>query len=178
MSQEFFRTPSNEELRDFKAIPLAVQKNSIQAIFKRKIEQVENEYLQQKKKPFCSRCAKMDFQDKLDSHQQELSRKVRDQMRSLEKKEGYANTEKMDFDMDLSKYGDPDRFETGKDREAMEPRPGVMKEGQIVRQEKTGVHRDYRCKIRGCGISMFLSFDDLKKQDTDPKITDLVKVKR
>lgn len=147
---EIFREPSKEELKDFKDV--MDEKPTILDKFKEKLSQKEREY-NLLRKPFCTRCAKMDFQDSVNTKMSEMER--------------HANfeTDMAKFKIsipDLDIYGKDDRFKLIKDIPAMEPNNKV-EAGQVTRQSQIGVHRDFKCKVRGCGISVFIPNSELKK---------------
>lgn len=137
-----FRNPTPEEKKEF--VNILNQKQDILEKFISKVNDKEREYFLQFK-PFCSRCAKFDFKD-------EIERK----MTEMERVQYSTDLSNFELSMpDLEVYGKEDRFKFLKESNAMEP-TGVIKFNQIERKVKIGVHKDYRCKVRGCGISIFI----------------------
>jgi len=146
---EFFRQQTQEEKQEFK--PLVIQKDTAQKVFRRKLEKVQQSYFE-KHKPFCARCAKFDFKDVMD-------RKVKE----YERTHGHADFDKIKADLDdLDEYGKESRFKFIKDRDAMEPL-GVadFSKGHVQRQIKIGIHKEFRCKVRDCGVDLFIPTDEV-----------------
>lgn len=152
MPEEFFRQPTDSEQRQFKLIPTVIQKETAQQVLKNRLHKKEVEYAE-KHKPYCSRCAKLDFKDRMNEKIREYERKV-----------GHIDFEKFKIKIqDLEPYGAESRFNFIEESKAMEPVPGTLQnQGQIVRQVQIGVHKDYKCKERGCGISVFVPMEDLE----------------
>ena len=163
MTPEFFRQPTEEEKKDFK--PLMNAPRHPMSIFKNKVEVVEKEF-GLKRLPYCARCAKFDFKDKID-----------EQVNEMERRSGYANFSELNIPkLDLYEYGKSDRFKLIGETKAMEPTASI-REGSVTRQVQIGIHRDFRCKIRNCGISVFISNDDLKENKAVPDMQHPVKTK-
>jgi len=146
---EIFREPTSEEKKDFK--DLLEERPTVIDKFKSQLQSKEKEY-NLKRKPFCARCARIDFQDSVNAKVSEMER--------------HANfeTELSKFKItipDLEQYGKDDRFKLIKDIPAMEP-VNKVESGQVARQTQIGVHRDFKCKVRGCGISVFIPNSELK----------------
>jgi len=167
MAMEFFRQPTPEDLTHFTGGYLGeVKQQTINRIFERKLTKVDQEYTKNMK-PFCAKCARLDFKDQLKKHKDELFRKVRTHFSEEEKNTGYGDLEKIDIDINLDEYGDPKRFKVIREEIASEPiTVSDLAAGKIQRLVKIGIHRDFRCKIRGCGRSVFLSNEVLKNEKT------------
>lgn len=149
MAGEFFREATSEEKKDFKPI-LVDNAPTITDLFKQKLAEKEKEYLNIKK-PFCARCARLDFK-----------KLVEDRIRDVEESAGYAEVSKIKLDIpDLDVYGKEDRFEFLKESKAMEPVAKALTD-KVTRQIQIGVHRDYRCKVRKCGVSIFFSNEEIE----------------
>ena len=146
---EFFRQPTEEEKKDF--IPLTEKKENKFEEFKRMLN-IEQQKYTKLRKPFCFRCARLDFKEQLD-----------EQIKQLERKKGYVDLREIKVTFpDLKQYSDPDRFEFIKESDAMEPLSRIQA-GTVQRQIKIGVHKDYKCKIGNCGISIFIPNDEIEK---------------
>lgn len=109
--------------------------------FRRELVQVQLEYVK-KHKPFCYRCAKIDFLEKLNT----MSRET--QFTSEQDKESpstivYENL----LPKDVNAYGDSKRFELLKEEEVFADQliSGVKVPNLI------GVRQIFRCKNRKCG---------------------------
>ena len=154
MTMEFFREPTEEEKRDFRPIPVVVQKKNAIDLFREKLEQTEKTYLS-RYKPFCARCARIDFKDEVDNKVKEFERST-----------GYVDFSKFKIRMpNLDKYGDPKRFDLVRETDAMEPiSKADFQKGEVQRLIKIGVHREYKCKERGCGLSIFVPNNVLEKE--------------
>ena len=84
-------------------------------------------------------------------------------MTEMERASGFIDFTVLKFPMpNLEEYGKEDRFIFIKEQDAMEPIP--FSSGGLQRQAKIGVHRDYKCKVRNCGISIFISNELLEKE--------------
>ena len=150
-----FREPSQIEKAEMVMIETGRKKKTIIEAFKEKAEAKEKEYLQEKKKPFCFRCARFDFLDNIQKNMTELERSA-----SYE-----TDIDKYKLKLpDLDQYAKEDRFELIKETIAMEPVPGLVSGRTVHRNIQIGAHRDFKCKVRGCGISIFISNDDLEKE--------------
>ena len=154
---EIFRTESADEKKDFKAI--RINKEDVFDKFRKKISDKEREYSKQRK-PYCARCAKLDFKNSNE-----------ERARQMEIKIGYIDFEKFKpIYPDLEEYGKEDRFILLKESDAMEPTRNPIP-GTIQRKVKIGIHRDFQCKV--CGdidaerktsgrISLFIPNEELE----------------
>ena len=156
MTTEFLRRPTEEERRNFINISDA-QENALTR-FKKTIE-LEEKKQNKNKKPFCQRCAKLDFQDHIQA-----------KITELERTNGYADFTHLTLHppTNMEDYSNIDRFQHLQDQDAMEP-VGMAESGKIQRKIKIGIHRDYKCKKRGCGISIFISNEELATEKTEKK---------
>lgn len=138
---EIFREITSEDKRDFK--PILSKDEDIFDKFRRTLEETEKEY-HSNHKPFCSRCAKIEFKELINK-----------KIKGFEETVGYeTDISKFKISIpDLKPYGEESRFELVKESKAMEPISGT---GTLVRQIQIGIHRDYKCKVRNCGISLFI----------------------
>lgn len=157
---EFFRNESIEEKKDF--APL----NSTNFIknFYKKIELEEANFISLRK-PFCGRCAKLDFQDSKERA-----------IKEAERKSGFVDFDTLKIKtVELKEYGNEDRFEFIKEQKAMEP-TGRLDSGTVIRQNQIGIYHDYKCKIRGCKISIFIPIEyDKQKTKTMPDLSNNIK---
>ena len=135
----------NEE-DDFIDLGLSRPKKDIGWKFLELRSKLERKYLHDEKKPWCGRCFKFDFEDEKDK-------------RGLEAQRGGISDVKRDDDLlkeflkKASKYSESDRFSILSETKANEH----VKQGNRSVIEEVGVHRQYQCKKRGCGLSLFVS---------------------
>ena len=155
MAESIFREASQSEKSEMVILDSGRKKKTILEVFKEKGEAKEKEFLNVKKKPFCFRCARFDFLDSLNKNMTELER---------------TSAYETDIDKykikipDLETYGKEDRFTLVKESIAMEPVPTVVSGQTVHRNIQIGVHRDFRCKVRNCGISIFIPTEDIKEK--------------
>lgn len=125
---------------------------------KSKMEKVKKKYNDQKK-PFCYRCAMIDWR--------KLAKQKTEELALIEINKGFV-----DFDStgvipkDFEKYGESTRFVWRNDTIAMDrvgnlavTNKGVAMSSPLI---KIGIHRDYFCIQRGCGISIYISNQELE----------------
>ena len=91
--------------------------------------------------PFCYRCAKLAYEDKIQSITREALRK------SGDIKPSDLKLPKLD----LKEFTGKACFKEGDESEAWEKVKGTGEEKHI------GYHIDYKCNIRGCGRSIFMT---------------------
>jgi len=107
-----------------------------QSKFREKVEKMSAEYLR-KKKPFCARCAYLDY------------KKVKSDIIEAERT-GYVDFKRLGIKLPkLEEYGAEDRFEFVREGETMDP--GRWKGDPITHKK----WKEYKCKVRGCGITIF-----------------------
>ena len=70
---EIFRTESADEKKDFKAI--RINKEDVFDKFRKKISDKEREYSKQRK-PYCARCAKLDFKNSNEERARQMEIKI------------------------------------------------------------------------------------------------------
>ena len=126
MVDNIFREPTPEESKDMTNILKRKKKDKFE------LEVLEEEKsMMYTKKPFCRRCALLDYKDYKENLKKELSR-------------GSKPTIKIP---EIEDYKDSSRFqlvgESKKDFSYYKGGPS-----------HTTVYKDYRCKKRGCGISI------------------------
>jgi hypothetical protein len=135
METEIFREPTKEEQQDF--ISLMDNEPNIIDKFNEMLSKKELEYTKLKK-PFCRRCAILEFKDKLAEKVKEMERKV-----------GFADLEKIKIDIKkLDTYAKESRFEETGIEEVTDP--GRWKGAE----PKLKHYKNYKCKVLGCGISI------------------------
>jgi len=158
MGIDIFRQPNTEERKNF--INILDAQETILDKFKTLLRNEEKKYAKIRK-PFCRRCAEFDFQDK-------LKRRISE----FERTDGHADFTRLNAQLpkNLEEYSNNERFEYLKDQDAMEP-SGKVESGGIQRKIKVGVHRDYICKERKCGISIFISNEDLALEKVEKNKT-------
>lgn len=150
---DIFRDQTEQEKEDFINIGEGSPIQVIQERFRFQLEAKAAEYIA-RKKPFCARCAKIDFQKGFDEAVEESKLMA-----------GFADFGKIKVPtLNLDTYGKDERFELIKDQKANEPITAVAG-GTLQRQMQIGVHRDYRCKVRKCGLSIFISNEELAAQN-------------
>lgn len=120
--------------------------------FREKVNDKQQEYTELHR-PFCARCAVMDFKDMVEA-----------KMKELQRKQGYANIEDPVVDVkfdDLGIYGSLKRFELikGVDSKGRSRRPvQAIHDYRVVDNMRTEYKRGYfvnfTCKVRGCGNSV------------------------
>lgn len=106
------------------------------------IAKKQQEY-QLKEKPFCSRCARLDVEEKLHKLRDRQSEKVVNMD---------TNTKPVDIELDFDKYADSKRFEKLESSPVFENK---LVDG-MKKSVETGTWENYRCKERGCGLSIFV----------------------
>ena len=147
------RKPTTEELRNY--IPTGFQ--TIEKRFRVNRVKVEQEHVK-KHKPYCARCADLDFTDMWENKKKELERQVG------VGEQGDQTSITFDFP-DLEKYGNEDRFDlTGKQPIIRE----VINDGVRV-PKKVGEYFEYRCKVRKCGHSIEVPFIDYMNEPVKEK---------
>src|SRR3990167_6150554 len=142
MAINIFRPQTTEEKRNFQNV-MNLERNK-EFEFRKRVEAIESEFLHEKKIPFCSRCARIDWKDK--------RKRI---IEELERNEGYVeNFNELNVettDEEIRSYGDTDKFIEGKKQE--------MKEMKMIDGSKimatTGSYMNYKCKKRNCGISVW-----------------------
>lgn len=147
-----FREQTNEEKTDFKSI-LEEEDDPVESFKKRAVEQ--QQLHNQQKKPFCFRCANLDMQKKWNALQEEMAINVN------YVKGKKALIKQLEFP-ELSEYGKEDRFISLPDTDAYEPTNKVT-ETNVIRKLKIGIYKNYKCKVRGCGHSIFHPSDAKSK---------------
>lgn len=142
METEFFRKPTEPERRNF--VNINIESENVSEIFRKKIDEEQKKH-SETFKPFCARCARFDFQDLL-----------KQAITEAERTRGYADFRDLKVNLpDLAPYGEDSRFTFLKEQKAMEP-VGKLEAGKVQRQIQIGVHKDYKCNVRNCGISVFV----------------------
>ena len=117
-------------------------KRNYRAEFLKKTEQKQREYYNNGK-PFCFRCAKIDFEKTQEDTWQKISRQERIKL---------ITERNVKPDFDLKPYGDKNRFDYLKEREVIDTRYVL---GERVRYATK--FSEYACKVRGCRLSMELA---------------------
>ena len=144
------RTATAEELKDFNSIN---HPDNI-TLFLKKVS-VEQQKYQKLHKPYDEACARLDYE-------REIQRVTREIQTGGNTKESKFN------DIDLDKYGEDNWFEFIDETPVTEDK---LLDG--MRQTvKTGIYRNYKCKIRNHGFSIFLSNDDIAAEK--PKKADKI----
>lgn len=157
MADEFFRAQTEAEKRDFTSIMGKKQETRWEKYRKQII--AERQKLFEQKIPFCFKCARADYKDKVD-----------EAAKSMERKKGYINFSEINITPpELGQYSKTDRFEVVKEQKAMEKSPSFVAGRTVHHNVQIGVHRDYKCKVCEKIISMYLSFDDLEKENAPKK---------
>lgn len=140
------------EKRDFQDIGTG-KEETIRKKFKELIVEEESKNTRQHK-PFCYRCAKIDFEQKL----------IRAKEEQL-LKQGYIDMGEIDFELpDLEQYKDLNRFNLIKKT----PIRGNKVVDGIKVPYLVGHYFEYKCKTRGCGNSVEVPIrDDALKEELE-----------
>lgn len=144
---EIFREPTEQERKDFIDIRSA---GTMYKTFKTKLEAVEQDFLHKHKKPFCFRCAKLDFEDLLETAKKELGRLQGDAR--AKKQVQLVNTK------DWTVYGRADRFALLGESPAMDR----VRVGEKTEVRQVGTYKNYECRERGCGVSILIPTNEEK----------------
>jgi len=144
MAETIFRVPTENERKEMKILG----ERDLKALFRAKSIEKEQDCTM-RHKPYCSRCAKLDFEDKVSNTMKELVRN----------NSGKALT-KEDIDkiykVDLNIYADPERFQVLR---TVPVKADKLLDG-IRNSVLVGKNIDYKCKKRGCNITVFIPKED------------------
>ncbi|MEK6884057.1 MAG: hypothetical protein AABY22_30795 [Nanoarchaeota archaeon] len=138
------RKPTTEELRNY--IPVGMQ--TLEKKFKQLRVGMEQEFVR-KHKPYCARCADLDFKDVWEEKKRELERKVGPQV--------VVDTKIIFSYPDLDKYGIESRFELKNKTPIIRD---VIMDGVRV-PKLVGHYFEYVCKERGCGRAVEVPLAEL-----------------
>ena len=143
------RQQTEEEKRQFKEIG----SKDFQSEFRKKLIKKEQEYVKVHK-PFCYRCAKMDFEDRIAKSVKESGRVsgelTLEQIKSM----------KIDIG-DLENYGKPEKFT--KHKENQEIIENKIMDG-IRTPVVVGHNESFKCKKRGCIRTIFMPLERTDNQ--------------
>jgi hypothetical protein len=153
-----FRKPTEEEIKDFNN--LMDNQLNLKTKFLKKLEVKQREYLK-KRKLFCARCARIDFE-----------KENEEKLKLLEETLGNINKDKIKIDLDnfdFDKYANLDRFKFGKlvnneyypDLIRSEVQKRTLVDG-IARKIIDGYFYNFVCNVRACGHTMEISFNQDK----------------
>ena len=115
------------------------------------LSKVANRFVREHK-PFDEQCARLEFKDKMEKAEKEC-----------ERVNGFVKLDAIKINIDekeLEKYGNPELFELVEESPHMQDKAIDGMRTQVL----TGYHRDYRCKQRGHGISVFIPVDVYNKE--------------
>ena len=146
------RQASSDEKKDF--IEVTGRKGNIDKVY----AQIAEKQLEATKahKPYCARCARLEFEDTMARAGTEAARL---NTKEYEKKAATIPVP------DLEIYSKISRFELVSTEDVMEAK---LIDG--MRQPfKTGIWENFRCKNRGCGISVFVPLSDLELRNKKTK---------
>ena len=150
-----FRKSTEDEKEDF--VDLRSGKRNSLNMFLAKVAERQQVFMKQRR-PFCTRCAKVDFEQKVKHVIEETTLTQGTAFESTNFKES-----------DLDKYADVERFEFVKKREAHEKK---LIDG-LNTVFLSGHHYVFRCKKRGCGFSIYVPIaDDKEMQKVLKEYTD------
>ena len=143
---DIFREPTEEEKKNF--VPLSVMEARNQdlfALFNERLIKVEQQCVKSKM-PFCRNCARIDFK-----------KLVQDTIKEREETVYETDPDKFKIKVPTEKelketYANPNYFNFIKEIDALAPTTGIP--GSLVRQVKTGIIKDYKCKKFAHGISI------------------------
>ena len=134
---EIIRPQTASEKKDFKDINGKDYRN----IFEEKLNKFEQDCIKTNK-PFCSRCARIDYLDK-----------VKNLAIEMERSNGvvdYGDERFKNLTVDLNAYTDLGKFNLGEVSEIWEAR---ILDGKKI-QEHTADYENYKCKVRNCGVTI------------------------
>jgi hypothetical protein len=143
------RPATQAEKNDFNVIGEGDFKNNFLALLSNKQQEYQKKY-----QPFCFRCALLDIEDKYQSALKEMQR-IDGSTNPTDKRLSQINT-------NMDSYADASRFELLDEAEIEEMRLVNGDKVKVV----TGVYLNYKCKHRGCGISI-----DVPKKEYDNRKT-------
>jgi len=126
------------------------KRKTIHDIFREKLIDKQQTYVKSHR-PFCARCAKIEFTDLIDTKMLEIQRKA-----------GSANLDdiKIDIDFgDLDRYADFKRFRLHDKRAEQEINESKLVDG-IRTTYMRGYFVNFLCKVRNCGISVEMSLSE------------------
>jgi len=118
--------------------------------FRKKLIAEEQKYAKLHE-PFCYHCARLDYKNLIDAAIKEMEQHV-----------GYVNVEENEVFQqlkvqDFAQYSDKKRFHLESTQDAMD---NIILPGQLkATMTKIGVHENFICKRRGCGVSVFIPID-------------------
>jgi len=154
VTESIFREPTNAERKEMKLIG----EKDLSWHFKKKNVAKESEYTS-KHKPYCFRCAKVDFEKSVSEAMREKS------LHTDEDKEIDVNKI---YKVNLDKYGDSTRFKL--------VRTEPVKEDKLIdgirNSVLTGYALSYECVERGCKNCVFIPLDVYEKRNTTNKSDD------
>ena len=139
METTIFRQQTKEEQANFQELGTKTPYEN----FRNKVIQKEQEFTK-KHKPYCARCAKIDWKDEYEKSIKEASRK-----------KGQVTMP----EIELAQYGDIARFKLLSTTEAIE----TIRVNDISKGILIGHHENYMCKTRNCGIAVFVPIEEKKK---------------
>jgi len=143
MVDDIIRPATVDERKDFIEL-----KRVNKDIFAEKVTEKEQE-MRKKFRPYCMRCANYDYQDKIKNLKMEAVRAGGDMTAE--------QLAKMNFDFE--KYGEVSRFQLLDESDVNEAK---IIDG-VRAQYKTGTYKNYKCKVRGCGHTVFVPVDNKPK---------------
>ena len=143
VGETIIRTQTMSEKKDF----IEIGKTPLDIVFD-KIAKKQQEF-QRKEEPFCSRCARLDVEEKIHRLKEKAENKIFGRFEKAEEVE----------DLDFDAYGESKRFEVLDTSPVREVKliDGIRKEFE------TGSWENFRCKERGCGLSVFVEKKEDKK---------------
>lgn len=146
-----YRPQTAEEARDFKDI----NKRTIQDVFRTTLISFEQKATKERK-PYCAKCAKIDFEDWHEKIAREAVRNAGNRKKAV-----------VEYDIksviDFSSYGTESRFKLLNKSDAMEP----VRRGERTIQEKIGENWDYECQVNSCMRTVFVPNSALPKTKPD-----------
>lgn len=140
MSDELlnWRAPTAQE-KDTTFLDANLKKKSPILLFKEHADKVDHEYLQVKRKPFCKRCAYLDYKDIIEEAERERQRTV-----------GRKDIQ-LPTSFDLKPYAEESRFKL------QEPRKIIANDkGKFLPLRET-TYKEFKCNVRGCRFSIQIS---------------------
>ena len=141
VNENIFRTPTDVEKGDMKA----VGSKDLAYHFRKKNVAKEQEYTEAHK-PYCFRCAKIDFEKAVSDTMREKELNTDENLE--------IDTDKF-YKVDMEKYGDLKRFKLLRTQPVKEDK---LMDG-IRNSVLVGYNLSYQCVERGCNICVFVPLD-------------------
>jgi hypothetical protein len=134
---EIIRPQTTAEKRDFQDLNSVDYRQKFEDDLARFEQECLKKYI-----PFCSRCARLEYKDR-----------IADIAKEQERTQGFINYADPRFKsivIDFNQYTKSDRFELLETSEIIE---NTVIDGTKI-QSQTGYYENFKCKVRNCGIAI------------------------